>query len=411
MRSGDEVVITGVGVISPLGIGKEPYWQALRARRSGVRRITQFDPTELAVKVAGEVTDFDPKKYVRPRKSLKVMSRDAQFAVTTSDFALEDAGLDLETIAAERIGTVYGADIIRLPFPDFAESWRVSIFDGVFDIDTFGSKGMFEAGPLSFLKNLPNGLACHVSIKHDARGPNNTMQDGDVSPLLAVWEGARVIERGQADVMFCGGASSRTHPLDWCRSILCEELHSEMEPGPRPFDAHRKGLVRGEGGATFLLERRSAAEARGAAIRARILGMGTAAAPEGRGLRLAIEQALRRAGLAPGDISHVNAHGLGTRGADRCEAQVLRDLLGDVPVTAPKSYFGELYSGSGAVELAASVLALAENWVPPVLNFTEPDPGCPVNVISGEGLAGEQQTALVINHTEIGQAAAILIGT
>ncbi len=260
--------------------------------------------------------------------------------------------------------------------------------------------------------------ACHVAIARDVRGPNNTIVLAEASSLIAIAEGANVIERGETDVMIVGGTGSRVHPLSWAfRDNWMHSLRYER-PGEisRPFDAHRDGMVYGEGAAAFILERRSFAEARGAKILARFGGFANAfeactpGAPfGGHAIRSAIRQALRSAKIETDDVAHVNAHGLSTVEHDRAEALAIRDTLGDVPVTAPKSYFGNLGAGTGAVELLASLMAFETGQVPVTLNYEQPDPTCPVNVVHGQPHASNGGAAVVLNQTSMGQSVAMVL--
>ena len=218
--------------------------------------------------------------------------------------------------------------------------------------------------------------------------------------------------------MIAGGAGSRIHPTVFVRSFSSQLSRRCDEPAKasRPFDAKRDGLVNGEGAAAFVLEDRQRAEARGATILARIAGSASAFEPRSNGcpaqgvaIRSAITKALRAARMDPADIGHVNAHGLSTIDDDRIEARAIRDTLGDIPVTAPKSFFGTLGSGAGAVEMAVSVLALGAGIVPVTLNYERPDPACPVNVVHGSLLTATKRTALLLNHTPMGQSAALVL--
>jgi 3-oxoacyl-[acyl-carrier-protein] synthase II len=260
--------------------------------------------------------------------------------------------------------------------------------------------------------------ACHIGIAQDARGPNNTITLGDVSTLWAISEAARAIDRGQADAMIAGGVGARVQPMIWAHEQALQFSRRSDDPAGacRPFDAQRDGMVNGEGSAAFLLESRQSAEARGAKPLARVVAIATTfeprpdrSPPQGEAIRAAIRQALERAGLEPRHIGHVNAHGMSTTLDDRIEAQAIRAVLGDVPVTAPKSYFGNLGAGGGAVEMAASLLALEHGLVPPTLNYEQPDPECPVNVVHGRPLAADQRTALILNHSRVGQSVAVVL--
>jgi 3-oxoacyl-[acyl-carrier-protein] synthase II len=418
MAAKREIVITGAGVVSPIGIGNEAFWASLCEGRSGVRHLDVLGEGDLPTSFGADVDDFDPKQYVRPRKSLKVMSRDIQLGFAAADLACTHAGLHSQPIDPERLGIIFGADMINGDLAELVGTYRGCMVDGKFDFSCWGEQAMAEMYPLWMLKYLPNMPACHIGIAQDARGPNNSLTLGDVSSLSAVAEAMRVIERGHADAMITGGTGSRVHPAFWVRSELLELSRRTDNPSAasRPFDAQRDGRVNGEGAGAFLLETRQHAEARGAAVLAHVLGYASTFEPcrngealRGRGIRQAIGSALRNAGLQPSDVGHVNANGSSTILDDRIEAQAIRDTLGDVPVTAPKSFFGNLGAGTGAVEMAVSVLALQHRWVPQTLNYQVPDPHCPVNVVRQQPLKIEKPVALLLNHTALGQAVAVIL--
>ena len=413
-----EVVITGVGIVSPIGIGRGPFWTSLCGRSSGIRRITAFDVAGSGFPFGGEIHDFDPKEFVKPRKSLKVMSREIQFGVVAAGLAMTDAGLAPGAADPERLGVVFGADMMHCDLDEVANAYRRCTADGRFDSSLWGRCAMDEIYPLWMLKYLPNMPACHIAIAHDARGPNNSHSLGESSSLTAIAEAARIIERGAADVMIAGGASSRIHPILWARSPLLPVSRRADDPAKvlRPFDAQRDGFVNGEGSGALILESRRHAEARGAQVLARVAGAGGSFEPPANGkplagdaTRRAIRGALRTAGLAPRDLGHVNAHGLSTVADDRAEAGAIRELLGEVPVTAPKSYFGNLGAGTGAVEMAVSVLALEAGVVPVTLNYDQPDPECPINVVHREPLTDGRSAALILNQSPMGQSVAVAI--
>jgi 3-oxoacyl-[acyl-carrier-protein] synthase II len=412
-----EVVITGVGVVSPIGIGRAAFRDALYAGRSGVRRIEQFDSSTLPIDFGGEVTDFDPKEYVRPRKSLKVMSRDIQFGFTAADLAMTDANLAADSVDADRFGVVYGADMIYCEPDELAAAYRACIENGEFRFPAWGERALPEMYPLWMLKYLPNMSACHVSISLNARGPSNSITLGEVSSLVAIAEAARIIERGAADVMIAGGASNRLHPN--VMLFRDQRLMSKRRDNPaaacRPFDRDRDGMVAGEGAGAIVLESRVHAEARGAKILARVLGFGNTYSavrngrPDSSGARRAMELALRESQLSPTDIGHVNASGLSTAQHDRAEAEAIEALFGGVPITAPKSYFGNLGASTGAVELAASIIALGDSMVPKTLNYETADPDCPVNVVHSSAVTITKTTAITLSQSPQGQSIAMVI--
>ena len=413
-----EIVITGLGVVSPLGIGREAFWDQLQAGLSGVRPITAFDTASLEVRFGGQILDFDPKLYVRPRKSLKVMSREIQMGFAAADLALVDAGLSTGSVAPDRFGVVFGSDMIYADPHDLEGTYRRCAASGSFDFEQWGTAAMEEIYPLWLLKLLPNMTASHIAIAHDARGPNNSIVLGDVSSLLAIAEAASVIERGWADVMITGGTGCRLDPTAIVARCEHDLSHRNDDPqrASRPFDQDHDGLVNGEGSGAIVLESLDHALSRGARINARLLSVTARHEPvrgnqplTGSGLRAAIRGSLMRAGLEPKNVGHVNAHGLSTVAMDRVEAAAIAAELGNVPVTAPKASFGHLGAGGGTVELVASVLGLAHGVVPATLNYERPDPACPVNVVHGSPLTGRPPTAMKVNLSSTGQAAAVVV--
>jgi 3-oxoacyl-[acyl-carrier-protein] synthase II len=418
MSDSHDIVITGIGVVTPIGIGRGPYWESLQAGTSGIRPLTGFDTSGLAVRFGGQIADFDPKRSVRPRKSLKVMSRDIQLGFTAADLAITDAGITPDDVATDRFGVSFGSDMIYADLEDLESTYRHASADGDFDYSLWAEAIQREVHPLWLLKHLPNMTASHVAIAHEARGPNNSIVLGDVSGLLAVAEAASVIRRGRADVMLAGGTGCRLHPTAMVARGAAQLSHrsGDFEAASRPFDRDRDGLVNGEGAGVVVLESREHARRRGATILGRILATAARCEPQARrkglqgtSLRQAIRAVCDSAGLAAADVGHVNAHGLSTVEMDRAEARAIAAELGDVPVTAPKSAFGHLGAGGGVVEMAASVLGLAAGIVPATRNFDNPDPECPVNVVHGAALAGRPANAVKVNLCTTGQAVAIAL--
>ncbi len=413
-----EVVITGVGVVTPIGVGRDAFWRSLLAGVSGVRRLARFNAEHLPVQIGAEIVDFDPSAFVSRRKSLKLMSRDAQFGLAAADLACRDAGLRPGLVDPRRFGVVLGADRACLDLDECEPTYRDCLDGGVFHFQRWG-EAMYRAFPLLFLKVLPNMIASHVAIAQDAQGPNNTIHQAEISGLVAVCEAIRTIQRGAAEVMIAGGASAQTSPTDWIRHCVTGVLsRNSGQPSQVlcPFDARRDGQVWGEGAAMLILESRPHAEARGAKILARILSSASSsqARPNGRrphwgGLGQALNLCLERSALRPENLGHVNAHGLSGVAEDQAEAQALAQVLPDVPVFAPKSYFGNLGAAAGAVELAASVLALEAGLVPPTLNYRVPDKLCPLNVVHAAPLVPRSDKAVTVNWTSIGQAVAVLL--
>lgn len=413
-----EVVITGLGMVSPIGIGREAFWNALDSGKSGIQEVPALaDARDVPIRLAGMFTDFDAKQYVQPRKAIKLMCREIQAAYAAAMIAMQDASLAKEQVDPQRLGVVLGSEMFYGDMDELLEVYRKSMHDGVFHAEEWNPHAMKDLIPLWMLKYLPNMPACHIGIVNDARGPNNTIVQGGTSSLLAIQEAAMVIERGHADVMISGGSGARvtfsgTLFRGWEDLTLWQGPPAEAV---KPFDRRRDGCVAGEGAGILILESLEHAARRGAKILARIAGFasryepGTGKKPiTGSAIRNSISAALKSANLKAADIGHVNANAGGFVD-DRVEAQAIRAELGDVPVTAPKSFFGDLGASTGAVELLASVLALETGKVPRTLNYQEPDPECPVNVVRDASLAVEKKTSLVLSRNEFGAAAAMVL--
>lgn len=413
-----DVVITGVGIVSPIGVGRDAVWEAVAAGKSGVRPLPHLASIGWLAPFGGEVAGFEPKELIQPRKSIKIMSREIQIGMAAAELAWQDAGLAEASLDPDRFGVIGAAGVLYCELEELRIPFLAWINQEDFDIHRWSRNAMGELYPLWMLKYLPNMPACHIGIRYDARGPNNTISQGDVSSLLAIAEAADVIRRDQADLVIVGGIGSRLNITDamWHRGASLS-TDGAFEPSAvcRPFDAARSGMVYGEGAAQFVLESREHAERRGASLLARVAGAASrsesAAAsrrPRGEAIGRAIRAALVSAGMTAGDVGHVNAHGNSTLEDDSAEAQAIHATLGDVPVTAPKSFFGNLGPGSGTVELAVSLLAMRHGVIPPTLNYQTPDPDCPVNVIT-EARPTDRPTFVALNHNPMGAAAAVVI--
>ncbi|MGE3241382.1 MAG: beta-ketoacyl synthase [Pirellulales bacterium] len=418
-----EVVITGLGIVSPIGVGREQVWQSISTRTSGVKPIDQYLAAGWVAPWGGEVRDFDPKEFIQPRKSIKVMSREIQLASAAAEMAWQDAGLAEAAIDAERFGVIGAAGLLYCELEELHQPFKSWVNQEDFDIKRWSRLAMGEMYPLWMLKYLPNMPACHIGIRYDARGPNNTIAQGDVSSLMAIAEAAEMIRRDLADVMIVGGTGSRVNVTDvaWhagarvARDDGAENGAVDPATMCRPFDLRRSGMVYGEGAAEFVLESREHAERRGVRPLARIAGAASryettaeSLEPSGDAIRRAIVAALAVAKLESYHVGHVNAHGNSTIEDDRAEARAIRTALGNVPVTAPKSFFGNLGHGGGAVELGVSLIALAHGMIPATLNYETPDPECPVNVVAA-ARPPESKTFVKLSHNTLGQATAVVV--
>lgn len=419
MHRETEVVVTGIGLVSPIGLSREAAWGSLSERRSGVSRITAFDASELPVPFGAEVKDFDGKSLIQPRKSLKVMCREVQLGVAAAALAMRDAHLAEGQLDPQRFGVVFGGEMHYGELGELAEVYRNCMVNGEVDVRLWGERAMTDIFPLWMLKYLPNMPACHIGIAHNAQGPSNTIVLGEVSGLLALIESAEVIRRGHADVMIAGGTGSRLNitPLLYRGDLNLSHRIEDPAAASRPFDAQRDGMVIGEGAAALVLERGGHARARGATVLARVLGSGSAFEPpstqaptSGSSFRAVIRSALASSDLESRDIGWVKAHGLSDVAVDALEARAIRETLGDVAVTAPKSYFGNLGAGGAAAEAAVAVQAIVAGEVPVTLNYDYPDPACPVRVVNDAPLKPACPTALLLNHSGTGQTAALILG-
>jgi 3-oxoacyl-[acyl-carrier-protein] synthase II len=411
------IVVTGIGVVSPLGVTRADFGDSLRAMSSGVKRIRMFDPSTLPVQIAAEIPDFDPRFYLdkKDRKSLKMMARTVQFAVAASRLAVDDSGLIPADYDPERLGVVFGSSTVP---GDTAELAPVAVASYDFskneiDMHRWGTEGMYRMQPMFMLNHVPNMATCHVSILHNAQGPNNTITQSDAAGLLAIGEAVRVIQRGSADLILAGGADTRTPLVAMVRYPLFNQVshrNESPESACRPFDRTRDGMVMGEGAGVFMLEDLEHAKHRKARIIAEVVGFAAGFDPgrSGRGLARVIRRAMSEAGITPRDLDYVNAHAPGTTEDDAWEARAVAEAVGEVPVAALKSQIGNLGAAAGAVELAGSLIGLERGWRPGTMNYREPDPYCPVSVAREPGV-GLKPYVLKVSATEMGQCAAIVV--
>jgi 3-oxoacyl-[acyl-carrier-protein] synthase II len=419
MSAARRVVLTGLGVVSPIGIGREAFAASLRAGQGGIRTLAHIDTAGLPVRIGGAIAGFDPRDYIdkKDRKQLKMMVRTIQLAVAGARLALRDAALEPGKYDPERLGIVMGTGIIPGELADLGPAAQVS-YDaatGRVDLHRWGEGGIPAIPPTWMLNHVPNMPACHAAILNDARGPNNTITQSDVAGLLAIGEGCRLLRGGRADLVLAGGADTRVNAMTLVRHYRFSQLSTRNDAPAqacRPFDVERDGQVLGEGAGVVLLESLAHARARGAHIDSEVLGFasGFDRGRHGDGLARVIRAALAAAGAHVHDIDHVNAHAPGTREADTWEARGIHAVFGQVPVpvVALKGYFGSLGPGAGVVELAGSVLALAEGTLPATLNHDRTDPACPVHVArTPRPIHG--RCFLKIACTERGQCAAVVL--
>ena len=427
------VVITGVGFVTPLGSCKQSLMEAISAGTSGVHRLESIPqgvyPTSFGGEsrhFSGKIDDFgelekDQKRAIR--KGIKVMCREIQMGVAAAQMCLADAGWTMSAIDSERTGVVYGSDYIMTTPDEFVEGIR-GCFDEnqAFQYDRWASNGIPKVTPLWLLKYLPNMPASHIAIYNDLRGPNNSITLREASANLAIGEAYATIRRGSADVMLAGATGTRVHPTRTIHVALQEQLAGNgtaPETASRPFDLTRSGMVIAEGAGAVVMEELEVARARGATILGEVVGQGSSTVMSKTGdahidqaVRNVLLQVLRSSDMNPDDIGHIHAHGLSTQRSDAGEAQGIHAVFGQrsipVPVTAAKSYFGNLGAGGGVVELVTSLLAMQEGHLFPILNYETPDEACPIHAARGsEVVTGD--SFINVSISPQGQASAIAV--
>jgi len=369
-------------LVSPVGIGTEDTWQAVRSGKSGIGPITAFDATEFACRIAGEVKGFDPFQYVE-KKDVKKMGRFIQFAIAASDFAIKCSGLKVNAENDERVGVYIGSGI------------------GGFEVIEREHKALLEHGPrrispffiVATIVNLASG---QVSIRSGAKGPNSATATACTTSAHSIGDSFRIIQHGDADVMICGGTEACITPMGIGGFAAARSLstrNNEPERASRPWDKGRDGFVVGEGAGILILEELDTAKRRGAQILAEIVGYGmsadahhvTAPPEDGDGAYRVMRNALRDAGLEPAQIDYINAHGTSTELGDRIETMAIKRCFGEharkVAVSSTKSMTGHLLGGAGGLEAGITVMAIRDQVAPPTVNYETPDPECDLDYV------------------------------
>ena len=396
MSDNERIVVTGIGVVTPLGIGLEAFWEGLVNGRSGVRRITLCDPSDSPSQIAGEVPDFEPRDYMPTRESRR-MSRVCQFAVAAAEMALTNARLPLDQCNRDEIGVLF-ANSSGSPSDDERSVQRLL------------SRGVAQFNSPYYLVNtLPNMPASYIAMRFGLAGYSSTIATACAASAQAIGEAAAVIRRGDADIMLAGGAEAPISQISLAGfgTIMALSTYNEHpETASRPFDATRNGFVLGEGAGILVLERLSHARSRSADIYAELIGYGvtcdachpTAPHPEGRGAMLAMQRALNRAGINPEHIDYINAHATSTPVGDVAETIAIKRLFNAaaarIPISATKSMIGHLTSASGVVEAIATILALKHGTIPPTINYENPDPDCDLDYVPNQARVADLQIAI-----------------
>lgn len=391
----NRVVVTGLGVISPVGIGKEAFWESLLKGRSGIDRVTRFDPAPYPSKVAAEIKDFNPGDFF-DRKEAKRMDRFAQFGLAAAKMAIEDAGVDLKAIDPERIGVIIGSGVGGIE--TLEEQVRVLI-----------SKGPGRVSPFLIPMMISNMAAGQIAIQLQLKGPSLTVVTACASGATAVGEAFRMLQRGELDLALAGGSEAPITEIafaGFCSMRAMSTRNDEPSAASRPFDKSRDGFVIGEGAGIMVLETLTHALQRGARIYCELVGYAatsdgyhiTAPHPEGEGAAKAIKLALEDADVSPCDVDYINAHGTSTELNDKIETLAIKRVFGEhayrIPVSSIKSMIGHLMGAAGAVGAISTVLSIASGWIPPTINYQNPDPECDLDYVPNH--AREKEINLAI---------------
>jgi beta-ketoacyl-acyl-carrier-protein synthase II len=395
--------------MTPLGLTVEETWQGLLLGKSGIGPITQFDPSELPVRIAGELKGFNPTHYI-DHKEARRMARCSQVTVATAQAAVADARLQLPLENEERVGTLIGSGV----------GGYERAVEGV---DTFREKGLRRVNPFSPVAMLINMPSHHASYWSGAMGPISTVVSACATGTQAIGEAAEYIRRGAADVMICGGVDAMIHftlVVGFCAMRALSTRNEEPERASRPFDANRDGFVLSEGAGVFVLEALDHATARGARIRAEVLGHSSSsdafhvAQPDPEGASRAMEWALEDAAVAPRDVDYINAHGSATPLSDPIETLAIKRTFGDcaynIPISSTKSMIGHAMGGAGAIEAVVCVRTIEDGMIHPTANLDTPDPECDLDYVADGAREADVRVALSNSFGLGGQNACLMLG-
>jgi 3-oxoacyl-[acyl-carrier-protein] synthase II len=406
-----QVVITGLGAISPLGASLDQYWDGLQQGRSGIRRITQFDPSDLDCQIAGEIPDFDVEIYMN-RKEARRTHRACQIALAAAIQAVKDAGLPDRMPDPERAGVLFGTVIGGL----------AQFEAGLSALRDFGPG---RVSPFMMATGIPNIPAFMIAHQFQCLGPNSTISIACATGTQAIGEAAELIWRGAADIVITGGTEALVN--EWtiagfsAMRALPVHYNDQPEQASRPFDANREGFVFSEGAAALVLESEAHARRRGARIYAEVAGHASSAdayhiaapEPEGRGPLRAMRWALENAGLPPQAVDYINAHGSSTPLNDAIETKAIKALFGEhaykLAVSSTKSMIGHPMGAAGALEALACLLAIQRGWIPPTINYEFPDPECDLDYVPNQARQAEVNVTLSNSFGLGGQNACLVL--
>ncbi len=390
------VVVTGLGPVTPIGIGVEKFWNGLISGKSGVAPITRFDVTHYDTRIGAEVSDFNPLDFI-DRKTVQRMDLFTQFAVAASELAVKDAELNLEKLNRERIGVVFGSGI----------GGMATYFKQASSV--FETKKPDHISPFFVPMIISDIAAGYISMRFNVKGPNFATTSACATSANAVADGMMLIERGDADMMFVGGSEAAINEMGiggFTSMKAMSTRNDAPEKASRPFDKERDGFVIGEGGSVLVLEELSHAKNRGAKIYAELTGMGltgdayhiTQPAPNGEGAVRSMKRCIEDAGLQLSDIDYINAHGTSTPFNDKSESAAIKNVFGEhsykLHVSSTKSMTGHLLGAAGAMEAIATILAIKNSMLPPTINYEFPDPECDLNYVPNKPIAKNVNAAI-----------------
>jgi 3-oxoacyl-[acyl-carrier-protein] synthase II len=406
----ERVVITGLGAVTPIGMGCQEFWTSAQEGRSGVGPITFFDASQHSTQIAAEVKNFDPSQFM-DKKEARRMDRFAQFGVAAARMALEDAALTITADNRDRVGVYVGSGIGGI------NTWEA-------EVATLLQKGPGRVSPFMVPMMIPDMAASQISITFGARGPNVAEVAACASASYAIAHAAVLIQRGEADAMISGGAEAAITPLavaGFGNMRALSRRNDEPSKASRPFDANRDGFVLGEGAGVLILESLSSATKRGAKIYAELVSYGltsdayhiTAMDDKAEGAVRAMRDALNRAGVTPSEVDYINAHGTSTELNDKTETFAIKKVLGDhayhVPISSTKSEIGHLLGASAAVGLLATVMAIQDQILPPTINYETPDPECDLDYVPNVARPARVEVALSNSFGFGGHNACLLV--
>ncbi len=405
------VVITGLGILHSLGNDIQTFWENLLAGRSGIKRISRWDPSDYPTKIGAEVLDFDPKDYMDP-KEVRRNDRYTHFALATTKIALEDSQLDLGKVDKTRLGIIIGSGI-----------------GGMDTIETqtrrFYEMGPRKVSPFMIPSLIANSASGIVAMEIGAMGPNFSVVSACATGTHAIGESMLHLQSGTVDIMIAGGSEAAVTPLGYAgfcnMKAMSTSSNDEPERASRPFDMKRDGFIMGEGSGIVILETLEHAQARGANIYCELAGYAatcdayhiTTPDLDGRGLTLCIKNALKGANLKPSDVDYINAHGTSTGPNDKVETLAVKNVFGDhaynVHISSTKSMTGHLLGAAGGIESAAAAKAIQTGEIPPTINYENPDPDCDLNYVPNKKKSGTVKVAMSNNSGFGGHNASIVL--